>query len=67
MIEIKRHSLHLDRGEEHEMLQIIDVSKDWLLDKQKGESNLMSLLNATVSHEMRNPLNSIYAQNIRLG
>jgi len=24
-----------------------------------GEKNLLSLINATVSHEMRNPLNSI--------
>jgi signal transduction histidine kinase len=27
-----------------------------------GEKKLLSLINATVSHEMRNPLNSIHSQ-----
>ena len=31
-----------------------------------GEKKLLSLINATVSHEMRNPLNSIYSQNLKL-
>lgn len=30
-----------------------------------GEKKLLALINATVSHEMRNPLNSIYSQNIK--
>ena len=27
---------------------------------EKGEKKLLTLINATVSHEMRNPINSIY-------
>lgn len=30
-----------------------------------GEKRLLSMINATVSHEMRNPLNSIYCQNVK--
>lgn len=43
----------------HEVLQIIDVSKKVQCDKAQGEKKLISLINATVSHEMRNPVNSI--------
>lgn len=44
---------------------MIDFSKDILLAKEKGEKELLSLINATVSHEMRNPCNSIQGQNIQ--
>jgi signal transduction histidine kinase len=30
----------------------------------EGEKKLMSLINATISHEMRNPINSIRSQNM---
>jgi hypothetical protein len=30
----------------------------------KGEKKLMTLMNATVSHEMRNPINSLKSQNL---
>ena len=30
-----------------------------------AEKKLLSTINATVSHEMRNPLNSIYSQNLK--
>ena len=30
-----------------------------------GEKKLLALINAAVSHEMRNPLNSIYSMNIK--
>jgi signal transduction histidine kinase len=46
------------------MIQIIDVSKDIMYDKEKAHTELLNLINATVSHEMRNPLNSIHSQNI---
>jgi len=41
------------------MLQIIDVSDSVLYDKSKEQNEMLSILNATVSHELRNPLNSI--------
>ena len=47
---------------QHEVMQLIDVSQKILYDKVLGEKRLSSLINATVSHEMRNPTNSILAQ-----
>lgn len=35
-------------------------------DLSRGEKKILQLVNACVSHEMRNPLNSILAQNIKL-
>jgi signal transduction histidine kinase len=46
------------------MLQIIDISSDILYDKEKAQNTFLALINACVSHELRNPLNSIIAQNI---
>lgn len=46
------------------MLQFIDISKSILLDMEKNHTAVLSMINACVSHEMRNPLNSIIAQNI---
>lgn len=48
-----------------QMMQIIDISKDIMYSIANGEKKLLALINATVSHEMRNPLNSITAQNIK--
>jgi signal transduction histidine kinase len=46
------------------MVQIIDVSPGVMYDQQKAENSFLALINACVSHELRNPLNSIMAQNI---
>ena len=46
------------------MLQIIDISANILYDKYKAMNEFQGLINACVSHELRNPLNSIVAQNI---
>ncbi len=43
----------------HDVLQIIDISSQIKYDIANGQKKLLSLINATVSHEMRNPLNSI--------
>lgn len=47
------------------MLQLYDISKDIMINVANGEKKLLATINATVSHEMRNPLNSIYCQNIK--
>ena len=52
-------------NEQKSMIQIIDISSTIWFDQSKEEKDLLSLINATVSHELRNPLNSIIAQNIR--
>ena len=46
------------------MVQFIDISKNILYDMEKAHNAVLSMINACVSHEMRNPLNSIIAQNI---
>ena len=46
------------------MLQFIDISTSILYDMEKAHNGVLSMINACVSHEMRNPLNSIIAQNI---
>ena len=47
-------------------IQIVDVSDQVLYAKASGEKKLLSLINATVSHEMRTPINSLNSQNIRV-
>lgn len=43
----------------HEIIQLIDISEKMLYEMAVGEKRLFSLINATVSHDMRNPTNSI--------
>ena len=52
---------NLEDDQKSTMIQIIDVSKEILYDKEKAHTELLNLINATVSHEMRNPLNSIHS------
>jgi hypothetical protein len=35
-----------------------------MLDKAIADKKLLALINAAVSHEMRNPINSIFSQSI---
>ena len=51
-------------GKKRTMLQIINISANILYDKYKAMNEFQALINACVSHELRNPLNSIVAQNI---
>jgi signal transduction histidine kinase len=44
------------------MLCFTDISQKILYDTSKAEGELLSLINSTISHEMRNPLNSIVNQ-----
>ena len=59
-VQIKRQLLVVD-DQKMQVLQIIDISKDIMYSVASGEKKLIELINATVSHEMRNPLNSIHA------
>jgi signal transduction histidine kinase len=47
---------------EKKMICFIDISQKILYDTSKAEGELLSLINSTISHEMRNPLNSIINQ-----
>jgi len=47
------------------MLQLIDISSNIMYHQQKADTKFLELINACISHELRNPLNSIVAQNIK--
>ena len=57
-VQIKNKIITQD-SEKVNLLQIIDLSSQVMFEFAKGEKRLMSLINATVSHEMRNPINSL--------
>ena len=59
-----KKSLIKDRveGKDQIMLYFSDISQKILYDTSKAEGELLSLINSTISHEMRNPLNSIINQ-----
>ena len=46
------------------IIQIIDISNNIMFDQQRAQNEFLSVINACVSHELRNPLNSISAQNV---
>ena len=46
------------------LLQMIDVTSYILYTEFKAKNQFISLINACVSHELRNPLNSIISKNI---
>ena len=41
------------------MICFIDISQKIFYDNSKAQSDMLSIINSTISHEMRNPLNSI--------
>ena len=43
----------------YKLLQVIDISERVMNAMMKNEKALLELMNATVSHEIRNPLNSL--------
>ena len=51
---------------EYSVLQILDVSTRVRYQKLSEENVQLQTINATVSHEMRNPLNAIMSQNLKM-
>ena len=45
------------------MIQMVDIPKTVMYDKAIQQKNFLSMLNATVSHELRGPIASI-SQNL---
>ena len=63
-VKVKRAN-YIKNNSFHTIFQIIDISDSIrLYYEQKDQSEFLELVNACVSHELRNPLNSIIAQNI---
>lgn len=53
-------------GEHSSCIQIIDITTNIKIQQLNGEKQTLQLVNATVSHEMRNPLNSIHSHNLKM-
>lgn len=66
MDDSKRQFVHIKCSdlETRTIIQIIDISDTILYDQQKAQVQFQEVSTACVSHEFRNPLNSIQAQNI---
>ena len=47
--------------EKKTMLSIVDISKSIMYDDVHAQNEFLAITNATVSHELRNPLQSIDA------
>jgi signal transduction histidine kinase len=51
------------QSSKRQVLQFHNISNSIFYDHQKDQNALLQLINACVSHELRNPLNSIVSQN----
>lgn len=59
---LKMKKSHIE--EEGFILQIQDITDSVLQEQFKQENDTLTMLNACVSHELRNPLNSMIAQSV---
>ncbi len=57
--QIKRCTRINEKGIKKHTLQFIDISAKIFYDDIKAQEEFVSLINSTISHEMKNPLNSI--------
>lgn len=48
------------------VINFSDVTISVYYDMRLGEKKILELINACVSHEMRNPINAIMAMNLKL-
>ena len=60
-MQVKEYHSH---GKKMKMLQISNVTNNILYHEYKAKHQITDLINACVSHELRNPLNAIIAKNI---
>lgn len=61
--QIKKCASQLANNNIKYTIQFIDISSKIFYDEIKAQSRFMTVINSTISHEMRNPLNSILSQN----
>ena len=53
-------------GSKISFIKINDVTINIKFDLNMGEKRILELVNACVSHEMRNPINAIMGMNLKL-
>lgn len=58
-IKVNKIKKSKDSEDSRIMIQIIDIKDKMLYNEVKAEKKYLTLMNATVSHELRNPLNSL--------
>ena len=51
---------------EFKVINLMDQTTSIMFDISKGEKKILQLINACVSHQLRNPINSIIATNLKL-
>ena len=64
-IRVKRQVVADDEGR-RVALQLIEESPNVLYNAERAEKTVQSMVNATVSHDIRNPVNAIHCQNLTL-
>ena len=64
-VQIKKKEYYMN-NEKKTMLSIVDISKSIMYDDVHAQNEFLAITNATVSHELRNPLQSIDAQNLKI-
>lgn len=57
---------YLKNDEEKVMMQIVDITKTIMYEEVYAQNQFLAITNATVSHELRNPLQSITSQNLKI-
>ena len=61
------HEINVSRFNDKIIVEIINISSRVIdeMDEQQAHNEVLNVINAGVSHELRNPLNAIQAQNIQ--
>ena len=65
-MKVKKINSKTKKKGEKILIQIIDVSDRKLYTEVNAEKTFLTLINATVSHELRNPLSSLIAQTMQM-
>mmetsp|Transcript_32808 Transcript_32808/g.50099 ORF Transcript_32808/g.50099 Transcript_32808/m.50099 type:complete len:127 (+) Transcript_32808:1553-1933(+) len=65
-IKVRKKQYKSHNGEKA-LVQLVDVSKSVEFERVRSQGKSQHLVNVTLSHEMKNPLNSILNQTVGLG
>jgi len=57
---------YIRNGELKVMVQLVDVSRNLMYNRMSAQREFLNMINSTISHETKNPLNSILNQNLNL-
>ena len=61
-----KNKIYEKNGVERTMVQLVNVSQSILVEQVNAENQFLAITNATVSHELRNPLQSISCQTLKV-